>query len=168
MSTRGNVREEVFNIALGEALQNSTAQWRETPDLVQVERTGVLSGSGNAGKRPDILIVDPRSPPSVIECSYSATDADKDAVDRLGAVVKNGRREIKTSVSLHVPSSFQSGESTKDDLLAGADIRFAIYQKTDDVPRRWPASGFVEGDAWSLATLLSADAMSQVGICAWG
>lgn len=164
MSTRGNVREEVFNIALGEALQNSTAQWRETPDLVQVERTGVLSGSGNAGKRPDILIVDPRSPPSVIECSYSATDADKDAVDRLGAVVKNGRREIKTSVSLHVPSSFQSGESTKDDLLAGADIRFAIYQKTDDVPRRWPASGFVEGDVWSLATLLSAASLPKEDI----
>ena len=164
MSARGNVREEVFNIALGDSLRCATAHWCATPSLVQVERTGVLSGSGNSGKRPDILIVDPRSPPSVIECSYVATDADKDALARLGAVVKDGRREIKTSVSLHIPSSFQSREATKEALIAGAKIRFAIYQKTETTPRRWPDKGFVEGDVWSLATLLSAASLPKEDI----
>ena len=158
MTARGHVREEVFNVALGEALRSAT------PSPVHVERTGVLSGSGNSGKRPDILIVDLRAPPSVIECSYDAADADKDAVARLGAIVKEGHREIKTSVSLHIPSSFQSTDAKKEDLIAGASIRFAIYQKTEAAPRRWPAKGFVKGDVWSLATLLSAASLPKEDI----
>ena len=164
MSVRGHVREEVFNVALGKALQSSTSHWRATPSPVHFERTGVLSGSKNSGKRPDILIVDRRAPPSVIECSYDAADADKDAVARLGAIVKSGHREIKTSVSLHIPSSFQSTDATKEDLIAGANIRFAIYQKTETAPRRWPKIGFVEGDVWSLATLLSAASLPKEDI----
>ena len=158
MNTRGHVREEVFNVALGEALRSAT------PSTVHIERTGVLSGPGNSGKRPDILIVDRRAPPSVIECSYDATDADKDAVARLGEIVKDGHREIKTSVSLHIPSSFQSTDARKEDLIAGADIRFAIFQKTETAPRRWPDKGFVEGDVWSLATLLSAASLPKEDI----
>ena len=158
MTARGHVREEVFNVALGEALRSAT------PSPVHVERTGVLSGSGNSGKRPDILIVDDRAPPSVIECSYDAADADKDAVARLGAFVKEGHREIKTSVSLHIPSSFQLRDANKEDLIAGANIRFAIYQKAEVAPRRWPKNGFVEGDVWSLATLLSAASLPKEDI----
>ena len=158
MSARGHVREEVFNIALGEALRSAT------PSPVQVERTGVLSGAENSGKRPDILIVDRRAPPSVIECSYDAADADKDARARLGNFVKDGHREIKTSVSLHIPSWFQSTDAKKEDLIAGANIRFAIYQKTEAAPRRWPDKGFVEGDVWSLATLLSAASLPKEDI----
>ena len=158
MSARGHVREEVFNIALGQALRSAT------PSPVHIERTGVLSGAENSGKRPDILIVDHRAPPSVIECSYDAMDADKDAIARLGAFVKDGHREIKTSVSLHIPSSFQSTDAKKEDLIAGANIRFAIYQKTEAAPRRWPDKGFVEGDVWSLATLLSAASLPKEDI----
>ena len=158
MSGRGHIREEVFNIALGEALRSAT------PSPVHVERTGVLSGAENSGKRPDILIVDRRAPPSVIECSYDAADADKDARARLGNFVKNGHREIKTSVSLHIPSSFQSTDARPEDLIAGANIRFAIYQKAEAAPRRWPAKGFVEGDVWSLATLLSAASLPKEDI----
>ena len=158
MSARGHIREEVFNIALGEALRSAT------PSPVHVERTGVLSGAENSGKRPDILIVDRRAPPSVIECSYDAADADKDARARLGNFVKDGHREIKTSVSLHIPSSFQSIDAKKEDLIAGANVRFAIYQKAEAAPRRWPAKGFVEGDVWSLATLLSAASLPKEDI----
>ena len=158
MRARGHVREEVFNVALGKALRSAT------PSPVQFERTGVLSGAGNSGKRPDILIVDRRAPPSVIECSYDAADADKDARARLGTFVKDGHREIKTSISVHIPSSFQSTEAKKEDLIAGTNIRFAIFQKTEAAPRRWPKKGFVEGDVWSLATLLSAASLPKEDI----
>ena len=125
MRSGGRIREEVFNIALGEALRETRAEWRESPDRVKIERTDVLSGPGNAGKRPDILILDPHSPPCVVECSYDPADADRDAAARLGMAVKSGRREIRTAISVHVPASFQCGDCTKDDLSAGACIRTA-------------------------------------------
>jgi len=152
----GIVREEEFDFALCNALQNTTAQWQSAPSLVQAERTNVLSGQGNTGKRPDILILDPRSPPSVIECSFDAADADTDASSRLGLVVKDGHREIQTAISVHIPSSFQVSASPRDDLKIGTDIGFALYQKVHNAVRRWPESGFIKGRVSHLAAFLSA------------
>ncbi len=97
----------------------------------------------------------------MIECSWDSADADKDAVARLGATVRHGRREIKTAVSVHIPVPFRSSESARDDLIAGAEIRFALHQKADDGPRRWPADGFVSGGIQDLAALLSAASLPK-------
>ena len=154
MASDGNVHEEMFNYALSEALLEATARWREDPSLVKPEHSGVFL-SPDHKKRPDILIVDSRSPPLVIECSYDPKDADNDAIDKLGVIVKKSRREVKTCIALHVPKEFKTKKATKDDLIAdGAKIRFAVHQKTDGEPRRWPKAGFVDGDVWSLATLI--------------
>ena len=160
----GNVQEPMFNKVLGQALQSATAHWRANPSLVKAEHTDVLAGSDNSGKHPDILILDPRSPPFVIECSYDPKDADKDAMARLGAETKKGRRMIKTCISLHVPQKFKTEEATKEGLLQGDKFRFAIYQKTDGDPHRWPEAGFVEGDVWSLTALISAAALPKEDI----
>ena len=160
----GNVQEPMFNKVLGQALQSTAAHWRANPSLVKAEHTDVLAGSYNSGKHPDILILDPRSPPSVIECSYDPKDADKDAKARLGAETKKGRRMIKTCISLHIPQKFKTEEATKEGLLKGDKFRFAIYQKTDGKggePHRWPEIGFVEGDVWSLTALISAAALPK-------
>ena len=109
------------------------------------------------------MIVDPRSPPLVIECSYDPADADKDAKARLGSIVRNGNREIKTAASVHIPQEFRTGSSsTKDDLIDGAEIRFALHQKSnDDSTRRWPSSGFITGKTRDLAALLSAASLPK-------
>ena len=107
------------------------------------------------------MIVDPRSPPLVIECSYDAADADKDAITRLGAIVRNGNREIKTAVSVHIPQPFRTNASAKDDLIAGAEIRFALYQKANGAARRWPSAGFITGETRDLAALLSAASLPK-------
>ena len=52
MSSHGRSIEEQFNLALGEALRDTTARWRASPSLILIEQTGTLSGHGNAGKRP--------------------------------------------------------------------------------------------------------------------
>lgn len=159
----GKPREETFNIALGEVLQNSTAQWRANPSLVWTEHTDV--SQYNKRKRPDILIVDPRSPPLAIECSYGAADANKDAKERLGLPV-TGHGEIKTAISLHIPESFRrlSSASARDALNNGTPIRYAIHQRVDDGVRRWPEAGFIEGSVQDLAALLATTSLPKEDI----
>ena len=163
-SARGQSREEEFNFALGETLRNTRARWRANPLLIAVERTGTISGRGNAGKRPDILIIDPRLPPLVIECSFDAADANQDASARLGDIVKSGNSEVKTALSVYIPKSFRSSASPKYDLSAGAEIGFALYQKTDADTRRWPGEGFLQGKVADLSALLAAASLPKEDI----
>ena len=163
-STIGRQGEIKFNIALGKALINTRAQWQANPSQIQVEETGTISGTGNAGKHFDILINDPRLPPLAIECSYGATDADQDASARLGVVLKDGRRKVKTAVSVHIPESFRSRPSPEKDLITGTKIRFSLHQKTDDNTRRWPVEGFLKGKVADLSALLAAASLPKEDI----
>ncbi|MCY4309541.1 MAG: hypothetical protein OXC57_14895 [Rhodobacteraceae bacterium] len=86
------------NFTLKDALVSISAIWKERNDFIMAERTGVFTGAGNEGKHPDILIADPKSPPIVFECSFNKNDADHDAQNRLGLVIKRGhkKRELYT------------------------------------------------------------------------
>ncbi len=174
MTDRGRSIEEQFNFAMGEALRDTTARWRASPGLILVEQTGVLSGRGNTGRRPDILVLDHHTPPVVVECSFDEADADRDAAARLGARVRIGRLQIRTAVSVHIPEPFRARElrSAIEALKNGARIRYALHQLVSDpgsgpAPgsfRRWPATGFLEGAVYDLAALLSAAALPKEDI----
>lgn len=175
MSNHGRSIEEQFNLALGEVLRETTARWRASPSLILIEQTGTLSGRGNAGKRPDILVLDHHTPPVVVECSFDGADADSDAIARLGARVRIGRLQIRTAVSVHIPELFRTHElrSTIDALTNGAHIRYALHQLVADLNseqaasdsfRRWPVAGFLEGSVNDLALLLSAAALPKEDI----
>ncbi|MCY4149715.1 MAG: hypothetical protein OXF73_10295 [Gammaproteobacteria bacterium] len=156
MSTEvGRNREEEFNFALRDVLRETRVRYKVTPSPVNAEQTGVLSGRENAGKRPDILIVEPRFPPVVIECSFSASDADQDARSRLGLSAANGFSEIRTALSVHIPALFQSAASPKEELTGEACIGYALYHKTGEGIRRWPDRGFIQGSVQDMASLLS-------------
>ncbi len=145
----GNITEAEFNFALGDSLRNSKAQWSADSDLILVERTRVISGAENSGKRPDILITDPYTPPLVIECSFNRIDAENDAISRLGYIVKKGHRKIKSAISVYIPESFRTRNhsSVLNDLKNEKNIFFALHQMIDDQHqhRRWPPKGFIEG-----------------------
>ncbi len=156
MSTEfGRNREEEFNFALRDVLRETRVRWKTAPSPINAEQTGVLSGKENAGKRPDILIVEPRFPPVVIECSFSASDANQDAQSRLGLSVANGFSEIKTALSVHIPTLFQSSQSPMDELAGGTSIGYALYHKTEEGIRRWPDQGFIKGSVQDMTSLLS-------------
>lgn len=159
-NTPGNEHEQSFTKPLGEALQAVMLELRK-----RTENTGVLSGK-HSSKRPDMLILDHRIPPIVIECSYDKNDANKDAVKRLCAVAKSGRRMIHTCIAIHVPSKFKGREAVREDFLGGEKFGFAVYQKKDkdSEPRRWPEKGFVKGDLWEFATLISAVSLPKEDI----
>ena len=172
MTDRGRSIEEQFNLALGEALRDTAARWRAAPGLILVEKTGMLSGRGNAGKRPDILVLDRYAPPVAVECSFDGADADRDAAARLGARLKLGRLQIRTAAAVHVPDLYRTHalDAAAAALKSGARIRYALHQSVADsgseraaarTIRRWPARGFLEGAVRDLAALLSAAALPK-------
>ena len=151
----GRNREEEFNFALRDVLRGTRIRWKVTPSPINAEQTGVLAGRENAGKRPDILIVENQFPPLAIECSFNPSDADQDAQSRLGLPIVSGHREIKTAIAVHIPALFQSAESPKEELAKGVDIGYALYHKIEEGIRRWPRQGFIQGGVKNMASLLS-------------
>ena len=161
----GNEHEQSFTKPLGEALR-MVMQSRNEPLNVQTENTGVFVEDEYL-KRPDMLIIDDRLPPIVIECSYEKADADKDADARLCSKTKAGRRVVQTCIAIHVPEeTFKSKEAMREDFLDGAEFGFAVHQRLNknSEPRRWPERGFVKGDVRDLATLISAVSLPKENI----
>lgn len=144
----GSEHEQSYNKALGEALR------LVSPLVVQTENTGALVGST---KRPDILITDGRMPPVIIECSKDRADADKDAVAKLGTVVRESRCEVRTCVAVHVPAKYLEVEAMREHFTQDERIYYAVHQQGKE-KRRWPAQGYVPGNVRDLATLISAAA----------
>ena len=97
--------EFTFNSALGEALEAASARWRREDVQVLVEETQVLFQ--DAAKQPDLLILDPQSPPLVIETSYDGADADQDAQARLGKVPLGRTEPIRFAVAVEVQDRFR-------------------------------------------------------------
>ena len=174
MTERGRSIEEVFNLALSEALRDTTARWRASPNLILAERTGLVAGRGNTGKRLDILVLDTHSPPVAIECSYDASDADKDAIARLGRGLHVGNLKIRTAISVHVsPRNRQRSQSEINEALRnGEPLHYALHQLPQHqpgaggraAPRRWPSTGFLEGTVGHLSELLSVAALPKEDI----
>lgn len=145
----GSEHEQSYNKALGEALR------LVSPLVVQTENTGALVGST---KRPDLLVTDGRMPPVIIECSKDRADADKDAVAKLGAVVRESRRKVRTCVAVHVPAKYLEVEAMREHFTQDERIYYAVHQQRGKEQRRWPAQGYVPGSVRDLATLISAAA----------
>ena len=160
MTVKGQSVESTFNEALGIALSQTTARWGEGSEIIQVEKTQTLAGKTNRAKRPDILVLEKQSPPVVIECSYDASDADKDAISRLGKSTNQGNLQIKTALSIHIPAKFrnQSFQSIVRELSNGQTINYALHQLED---RRWPNSGFLTGTIYDIALLIPAAALPK-------
>lgn len=163
----GYTIEETFNQALGRALQKACARWSAKPECIKVEETRLLHTEKGSGLRPDILIDDGVFPPVVIECSFGALDAHRDAIARLGLETRRRRARIGTAIALHIPQHFRKvhGFRITDILLEGAPLAYAVHQLLESkgqttivgtFERTWPQDGFIAGSVFDLATLLSA------------
>ena len=142
MATIGKLHEHTFNVLLGEALRDSNARWRENRRYIAVERRQTMRGSG---KRPDILVDDPRMPKVAIECAFGG-DNDKDALVRLT------HDEVETAIAVNVPRSFEnmSEDEARAALADGAELGYAVLQQDF----RFPLSGHIEGAASDLAAVI--------------
>ena len=156
--------ETTFNLALGEALRTTTEHWRENPRIIQVEETQTLAGRDRRAKRPDILIVDDLSPPVVIETSFDRNDADRDAQRRLGESTAQGHLPINTALAVAIDLDYKNlplEEITDELTVQRNSLRYALHQLTDTNIRRWPTSGFINGNIYDIARLVTAAALPK-------
>ena len=124
----GKTSEEVFNVHFAAALRDTSSAWRKNPRHIAVEELGQVNHSL---KKPDIVINDRLYPPLIIETSFVANDADKDAVARLGYKIKGSHCTIHTTVALHIPEKFRSISDfdIKKALLSETEIRYAVHRE---------------------------------------
>ena len=159
--------EEAFNQAIGQSLCLVNRRWNftEPNPRIFVGSTGVIKDS--AQLKPDILLVDSSFPPVCIESSYGKSDADKDAIARLGLRVAGTGDTINTCIALHIPESFREMPlaQTRESLMAGATFGYAVYQRYEhdgqQRNRRWVEHGFIEGTLFDLASLLESVALPK-------
>ncbi|MCY4225981.1 MAG: hypothetical protein OXF06_14270, partial [Bacteroidetes bacterium] len=155
----GRTTEESFNVALGQALRQARAHWSASPECIHVEQTGLLHSPTPV--KPDLLIHDRLFPPVILECSFDARDADRDAIKRLGCETRQGRFRIHAAIALHMDDYFRQVQefAIAEELLGGHPIQYAVHQLLDRSGqisisetrhRRWPSRGFIQGTVFDL------------------
>ena len=144
-------REDTINTALGEVLQ----ALRPTSWRVLAEEQRTLRGSA---KRPDVLIEEPAGWPVVIEAEReNHSNAEDDALARLGAVVESSGREIESAIALVYPPDVREqtgGKAIRAALRETDGLEYALYTATSgDAVDRLPTSGWLRGNVRDLAML---------------
>ena len=163
VQARPQLHEQTFNGGLAQAIREARPSWHgDNLDIVQEERRGALA-SGH--QRPDILVDDPLSPPVVIEASYDAKDAERDACGRLGHVLQAGGATVRAAVAVWIPPPvgwLRNVRDVTDWLLKGNRIKYALLQgESDNDVQRWPRSGLISGSVRDLVTVLPAVSQSR-------
>ncbi len=115
---------------------------------LRVENTRVIVGQ--PALRLDILITAPDRAPVVIEAEFMpAASAEKEAADRLGLEVVDGRRPIEAAVALRYPRGLEFA-GAMNDAMRGARLEYAVLYKDGT---RFPESGWLSGSPADLADL---------------
>ena len=158
--------ENTFNEGLGTALRHVRHEWLHAPDLILVEKTNLLAERNSL--RPDLLITGKGLQPTIIETSFNARDADKDARSRLGRHYLQGNIPVLATLALHIDPIFRGLNTTEDVrkvILNGARLRYALHQqqepKADTQIRRWPEQGFISGSIFDLSHFLTSEALPK-------
>ncbi len=146
--------EQNANNALGSLLE------RMLPSCtVRVENTRVIVGQ--FGLRLDILITAPDRAPVVIEAEFMpAAGAEKEATDRLGLEVVDGRRAIEASIALRYPEGLEFSDSMNE-AMSGARLEYAVFYKDGT---RFPESGWLDGSVSDLADLIRLVSVPQEAV----
>ena len=119
---------------------------------VRSESTQTITGQ--AGKRPDIIIEDSGRAPVVIEAEFfPGANVETEAKERLGLEVAASGRRIEAAIALRYPAAI--GDA--DDLHAAleqARLSYCVFTEEKKGENRFPASGWLEGSAEDVADLI--------------
>ena len=118
---------------------------------VRSENTQAISG--HPGLRPDILITAPGRAPVVVEAEWMpARTVEAEARSRLGLEVAANGRPIEAVIALRYPEEVANA----DDLhaaLSSARISYCVFTEEAQDVRRFPESGWLDGDLEDLADM---------------
>lgn len=161
----GMMHEQTFNTALGDALRSMRQAWREDTDTVLVERLQALTGQ--AGRRPDILVIPPDSFPIAVEVEFG-DPAYGDARQRLGNRVRGETMPIRSAIAVGVSTEarYWSDLELRNRLSTpgAVDMRYILLSADIDGKERqvsiresdiyrWPDNHYVTGGVEDLADL---------------
>ena len=111
---------------------------------VRSEDTGVIVGQ--AGKKPDIVIITPGRSPVVIEAEWlPANTVESDAKERLGQHITIAPRPIEAVVALRYPEAVREAHDLSA-ALTDAALSYCVFTEGDDEQplHRFPGSGWLE------------------------
>lgn len=157
----GRLHETNFNVLLADALRRKRKAWREDPQTIIAERTGIVEGG--EGQKPDILLFAPDSYPISIETEWG-NPAVADAKKRLGKRMVGSALPVRSAVAVGALSGSRTWPDAE--LISKMDalsLRFVVLTasvtgESDVVLREeditaWPAQGYVTGTVDDLACL---------------
>jgi hypothetical protein len=145
--------EPTINDALASVLAETRSLWR-AKGVVRSENTAVFRG---AGKKPDILIVEPNVSPVVIETEViPAVSVESDAMERLGQRLKTTGGRILSSLAIRMPERLRNegGAALGREITNTTDFEICVYAgkgPADCV--RWPRSGWLRGGPVEISIL---------------
>jgi hypothetical protein len=145
--------EPTINDALANLLRKTRRAWAHA-GVVRSESSGSFLGN----ERPDILIVEPNTPPIVIETEVlPAVTVEKEAKSRLGRRLRSNSQPIYSSLSVRLPVRLRKvdGDRLSEALRTATDIQFALLQgeSAEGEVTRWPSSGWLTGGVAELSAV---------------
>ena len=148
--------EPTANAALAEVLDGLRRNWSVKGE----QMGGVLRG----GKRPDIIATEPGRAPVIVETEFApAATLEKDALARLHAVTKDGRR-VAAVVVVRLPARLKKvgGGKLRKEFRLAADLEYAVYQ-----PDRFPKTGHITGGVIDIAQVMQAASLPDHVVGEW-
>ena len=119
---------------------------------VRSENTQAISG--HPGLRPDILITAPGRAPVVVEAEWMpARTVEAEARSRLGLEVAANGRPIEAVIALRYPEEVANADDLRA-ALSSARISYCVFTEEAQDVRRFPESGWLDGDLEDLADMV--------------
>ena len=110
--------------------------------------------AGRAGLQPDILITSTGSAPVVIEAEYMpAYTVEVEARSRLGLEVASNGRPIEAVIALRYPEELREAHDLHA-ALSSARLSYCVFTEGAEDVRRFPESGWLDGDLEDLADMV--------------
>ena len=109
--------------------------------------------AGRAGLQPDILITSTGSAPVVVEAEYMpARTVEVEARSRLGLEVASNGRPIEAVIALRYPEDIREAHDLQA-ALSSARLSYCVFTEGAEDVRRFPESGWLDGDLEDLADM---------------
>ena len=159
--TKGKTSEPVLNSKLADVLRLKHPRWNEN-NVIMVEQSQLISES--KGKVIDIAVNLPGGVPVVLETErFPAKSVENDAKSRLGEFLSGTSKKIEQSIAVRIPERLaEIDQNQLLDEINSSTFEFAVHSiNLENIPTRYPNSGWIKGDIDHLADAIEQSTMSE-------
>ena len=130
----------------------------------QVRSENTQAISSHCGLRPDIIVTAPGRSPVVVEAEYMpARTVEPEARSRLGLEVAANGRVIEAAIALRYPEEIRVAHDLHA-ALSSARLSYCVFTEGTEDVRRFPESGWLDGDLEDLADMVRLVSVPQPAV----